>query len=319
MRILIYGAGAVGLGLASCLLKSKNTVDVIARPKTVALLKKKGLIRRGIFGEFKAAPKTFGAYSSLAALPRKNYDFILVTTKSFDSQTAAGELARRKFLLHAKTKIVLCQNGWGNAEIFARYFSKTRIKNARVITGFIRPNPNEVAITVHADSVHIGSLFDKNVEALLPLARAISDGGLPAAVTKSVEKDLWAKMLYNCALNSLGAILEVPYGVLGKRPFSRGLMDKIIREAFAVMKAAGYTTHWKTPKEYLKAFYSKLLPPTAGHNSSTLQDIKAGKKTEIDALNGIVITFSRRYKIPAPANRTVYEMVKFIEGRNQKA
>lgn len=319
MKILIYGGGAVGLGLASCFLKSKETVDIIARPKTTAALRKYGLIRKGIFGFFRASAENFEAYPSLRHLPNGTYDFILVTTKSFDSESAAKDLSRHKKIFYQKTKIVLCQNGWGNAEIFCRYFSKKKVYNARVITGFIRPKPNVVTITVHADSVKVGSLFHASLDSLKPLAQAISDGGLPCRVVKDVEKDLWAKILYNCALNSLGAIFEVPYGVLGEQDFTRSLMNDIIKEAFAVMRRAGYRTHWPSARAYLKVFYKKFLPSTAKHNSSTLQDIKAKKKTEIDALNGMVIKLADRLKIPVPTNRNVYQAVKFIEARNFSA
>jgi 2-dehydropantoate 2-reductase len=166
LRILIYGAGAVGLGIGSCLLKSDEHVDFIGRASTVHRLRKNGLIRRGILGPYRARHQSFGAYLALGTLPKKSYDFILVVTKSFDSESSAKNLSQCPFLFHKNTNIILCQNGWGNAEIFSKYFPKRRIKNARVITGFTRPKPNEVTITVHADAVRMGSLFDKNVKEL---------------------------------------------------------------------------------------------------------------------------------------------------------
>jgi len=316
MKILNYGAGAVGLGLDSFLLQAGFSVDIISRKETVAALRRKGLVRWGIFGNFKARPSAFHAFSSLKQTPPGAYDFILVTTKSFDSEAAAKDISLHPKLFNKKTKIILCQNGWGNAESFARFFPCKQIYNARVITGFARPKPNEVTMTVHADSVRIGSLFNGDLSDLEKLCRAMTRGGLPCRLSRHIEKDLWAKMLYNCALNSLGAILNVPYGVLGEHEYTRSLMNDIIREAFLVMRKAAYQTHWKTPESYLKAFYKKQLPPTAGHTSSTLQDIKAKKKTEIDSLNGIIVKLADKFKIPAVVNRTVYNMVKFIEERN---
>lgn len=312
MKILNYGGGAVGLGLDSCLIKSGTQVDIVARPPTAAALKKRGLTRRGIFGPFKAGPKSFGVYTSLNKLPKGAYDFILVTVKSFDSRTAAKDLARYPRLFNEETKIVLCQNGWGNAEIFTKYFPKSKIYNARIITGFIRPKPNEVTVTVHADSVLMGSLFNGNVKVLKTLCHAVAKGGLPCTISQKIEKDLWAKMLYNCALNPLGAIFNVPYGILGEHANTRSMMNEIIHEVFVVMKKAGYTTHWASPENYLKVFYSKQLPATYRHNSSTLQDIRAGKKTEIDSLNGVIVKLAQRFKTPAPVNRAVYQIVKSV-------
>ena len=318
MNILNYGAGALGLGIDGCLLKANESVDIVARQETVSALKKHGLIRKGIFGNAAASPDAFSAYTSLNQIPSKTYEIILVSVKSFDSLTAAKDLAAHPSLWNPKTKIVLCQNGCGNAEIFCSLFTKKQIYNARIITGFSRRNPNEVTITVHADDIRIGSLFHSNLKDLKQLCQAITEGGIPCAISPDIGKDLWAKMLYNCALNGLGAILDVPYGVLGEFPSTRELMDGIIDEVFTVMKKAGFKTHWKTAKEYLKIFYTKHLPSTAQHRSSTLQDIEAKKKTEIDALNGAVVKLADQFNAPAPLNRSVYQMVKFIEGKNFK-
>lgn len=313
MNVLNYGAGSVGLGLDSCLLKAGVPVTIISRPKTVEALKTRGLERAGIFGDFHARPETFACADSLDRLSAAPFDFVLVSVKSFDSKQAAVDLKKHPFVFHKKTAIVLCQNGWGNAEIFAKSFPQKRIFNARIITGFYRPEPHRVEVTVHADAIRMGSLFGGDLKNVLPLCQNISRGGVPCQISPDIGKDIWAKMFYNCALNPLGAVLGVPYGVLGKHSFSRALMDEIVREAFAVMRAAGYRTYWPSAPSYLKKFYSKFLPSTAAHRSSTLRDLKAGKPTEIDALTGVIIRLGKKFGVPTPVNRTLYQMVKFIE------
>jgi 2-dehydropantoate 2-reductase len=316
MRVLVYGAGAVGLGLGSCLLKSQAEVGIVARADTVNALGQSGLIRTGIFGRFHAEPETFRAYESLNEIKNRTFDYILVCTKSFDSASAAEELSRHPGLFSKHTKIVLCQNGWGNAEKFIAHFPKQRVYSARVITGFTRRKPNEVEITVHAEAIHIGSLFGCDIACMEPLAKAVAEGDIPCVTVPDIEKDLWAKMLYNCALNPLGAILDVPYGALAQNRWSRDLMNHITEEVFAVMTAAGFRTHWQSADGFLKVFYDKLVPDTAGHKSSTLQDIAAGRKTEIDALTGAVIKLADQHRVPIPHNRAVYNLICFIESRN---
>jgi len=312
-RVLIYGGGRVGLGIASCLVKAGCAVDVIARAETVSALRARGLRRRGIFGEYHCPPGRFGAYGRLNELPPGAYHFLLVCTRCPDSRAAAEDIAGHPSLLAGESKIVLCQNGWGNAETFCVFFPKERIYNARVITGFARPRPNEVEVTVHADAIHIGSLFGCESAHVRALCDSITAGGIPCRPTEDIEKDLWAKMLYNCALNPLGAILNVPYGRLGQHKSTRRIMRGIVTEVFAVMAAAGCQTHWPGADEFLEAFYGQMLPATAAHESSTLQDVSAGKSTEIDALNGAVIALAERHDIAVPWNLAVYHMVKFIE------
>lgn len=319
MRALVYGGGAVGLGLASCLLKSHVCVDIIARPDTVSALRQNGLVRNGIFGDFRSPASAFGSYASLTELPDLTYDYILACTKSFDSHDAAEDLCRRRSLFADKTKIVLFQNGWGNAEAFLAFFEKERIYNARVITGFQRDKPHEVTVTVHADAIHIGSLFDCDLPAVAELAQAINGGGIPCEVTRDIGKDIWAKMLYNCALNPLGATLDVTYGTLAQHDATRAIMDGIIREAFDVMTRAGYQTHWLSAEDFLEVFYGRLVPDTAEHRSSMLQDIAAGKRSEIDALNGAIIRLAEGLGTDVPYNRVAYNLVKFKQGQKKNS
>ncbi|MBN1974338.1 MAG: 2-dehydropantoate 2-reductase [Sedimentisphaerales bacterium] len=315
MKTLIYGCGSVGLGLASCLLKSNTEVDILARENTIQALQKDGLRRTGIFGNFRSDSSNFGCFISLDEIKGKIYDYILVSTKSFDSFEAAKDLNAHKSLMNEKTKIVLFQNGWGNAEKFLTFFNKNVIYTARVITGFQRTKPNEVKITVHADSIHIGSLFGSDLSAMTKLSLAVNDGDIPCIVTHDVVKDIWAKMLYNCALNPLGAILDVPYGRLAEQEYSRSIMNCIVEEVFQVMIKAGFQTHWKNASDFLRVFYDRLVPDTAEHKSSTLQDIAAKKPTEIEALNGAVIELAKNFEIDTPYNLAVYNIIKFIEAK----
>ncbi len=315
LQVLIYGGGAVGLGVASCLVRPAHRVEIIARSQTVAALKQDGLIRTGLFGHVHARPSEFVCRESLAEKERSEFDFVLVCTKSFDSETAARDLAEHADRIGSRARLVLFQNGWGNAETFCEYFDRDRIYNARVITGFRRSRPNEVEVTVHADAIRIGSLFSPDISAAHPLAQAIREGGIPCEVTEEVAKDLWAKMLYNCALNPLGAILRVPYGALADEASTRLLMNQIVREVFGVMSAAGYRTHWNRPEDFLAVFYERLVPDTAEHRSSMLQDVSAGKYTEIEALNGAVLKLAERHGIEVPYNRAVYHLIRFIENR----
>ena len=310
---MVFGAGAVGLGLSSFLLQAGHRVHLVGKEQTVVALRKNGLKRQGIFGPAFFTPQQLTASSNLAETGRETFDFYLVCTKSFDTENSARQLKSESTLAHQKSPIVLCQNGWGNAEIFSRFFSPKQVYNARVITGFIRPEPHAVDVTVHAQPVHLGSLFDGNATHLQLLADALSLGGLPSAVTDDIGKDLWAKMLYNCPLNALGAVLQVPYGHLGEDENSRVLMERIVREVFQVMQGLGHASHWPSAGDYLKDFYENLLPSTYSHESSMLQDIRAGRITEIEALNGVIVREGRKLKIDITCNETVRNQILFLQ------
>lgn len=314
MDVLVYGGGAVGLGLAASLLKAGKTVTILARADTAEQLRNDGLQQKGIFGTYHAPSTRFRIWETIAQDTGGNpFDYVLVCTKSNASGPVARDLNDHPHVLGPHTKIVLCQNGWGNAGTFAAFFSEAMLFNARVITGFQRPRPNTVDITVHVAPVRIGSIYHDRTADIDPLCVAIQAGGLPCESTGEIVKDLWAKMLYNCALNPLGAIFRVPYGALGASPHTRAIMEDVVREVFQVMAAAGHETYWSRPEDYLSLFFDELIPTTAKHEASTLQDIRAGKPTEIDALNGAVVTLGDRYGVDVRTNRQICRMIKFAE------
>jgi len=314
VKSLIIGGGGVGLGIASCLLKAETDVSVVARPQTCDELNEHGLTRTGIFGDFHAPSTLFNIYDNVAQVSADSFDYLLVCVKAFDSQTVVRQLAAHPGLVSPETKVILFQNGYGNFETFADRFPSERIFLARVITGFYLTDRHRVEITVHAAPILIGNPLSGSSTAITDLCAAIARGGIPTEPSPHIVRDLWAKILYNSMLNPLGAIFGATYGELGESPHSRWLMEQIAGEAFAAMDASDIATHWSGPEPFLKAFYDRMLPPTRDHQSSMLQSIRNGQRTEIDALNGAVVHLGEQSGVDTPHNRTVVELIKFLEG-----
>ena len=166
---------------------------------------------------------------------------------------------------------------------------------------------------MYTEPILLGSLQGADISHLQKIADMITASGINCEINENLDKYLWAKMLYNCTLNPLGAILDVTYGKLTENEYSKELMDKIIDEIFEVIKASPYTTLWNTADEYRQIFYSKLVPDTYNHYSSTHQDIKRKIKTEIDTLNGKVIELGEKYGVDVSTNKIIYNLIKAIE------
>ena len=148
---------------------------------------------------------------------------------------------------------------------------------------------------------------------MIIIADSISKSGIPCEISHDLMGYLWGKMLFNCALNPLGAILKVNYGTLIENPFTISIMNNVIDEIFEVIKAEDYKIPWNTSKEYKDLFYSKLAPDGHNHYSSMFQDIENKNKTEIDALNGKVVKLAKKHNIDVPVNKMLYNMIKAIE------
>ncbi|HEM47198.1 MAG TPA: 2-dehydropantoate 2-reductase, partial [Alphaproteobacteria bacterium] len=316
MRTVVVGAGGVGLGLGSCLHASGAALHyVVRRGPAPHPLETHGIERSGLFGDARVPPGVVRVSRGLASLADTAPDYVIVCTKTTSIAEVATGLGEVWHGLGSEPVVVLCQNGWGNAERLAGHLPRDRIFNARVITGFTRDSATAVRVTAHAAPVHIGSLFGEPVERVAPLARAIDAGGIPCATTDAIEADLLAKLLYNCLLNPLGALLGVRYGELAAPKETRRIMEAVAREIFAVLDRAGRRTHWPHADAYLDVFYRELLPPTAEHESSMLQDLTAGRVTEIDALCGAVVRMGAAHDVPTPVNAALGRLVHAAEAR----
>ncbi len=311
MRILVFGAGALGQAIGGLLAAAGgHEVDLVVRDRYLEPLRREGITVTGIFGDHHAEAGSFGAFTGIPEIAGRRYDFVLLTVKSYDTAAALDALAT---LSYQDFTVVSLQNGCGNMEQIAQRFGTRRTLAGRVITGFEIEGPGHVRITVHADDIHIGGPVEGVSPGSVEIAHAISATGLPTVATTRIRMDLHAKLLYNCALNPLGAILGATYGELGENPASRAIMDAVIDEVYYVMRAMGIEALWSTPDEYRAYFYEKQIPATADHRSSMLQDLEAGKPTEVDAFTGYVAAMDRRHQVPTPVCDTLTNLVRFRE------
>jgi 2-dehydropantoate 2-reductase len=314
MNTLFLGAGSVAQGILSCLQKANfGRPAVVARGSTLESLRS-GLNRTGIFGDHHSPPESFDLLESIDQAP-DDIGAILVCSKAFDTPEILEQIISSKFGA-SDIPVILCHNGWGSADILASKLDTKRIFNARIITGFCRPSLNTVAITGHADDIRIGSVFHPEEHSRFSeLAEAISRGGIKSSTTSKLTQDLWSKMLYNCSLNPLGAILNATYGELANSPYARSIMNRVMDEIFLIMQAYGYKTHYPSADAFREAFYTSMVPLTAAHRSSMLQDVSSGRRTEIEFLSGRIVLLGREKGIDTPTNLFLADSVRFLEAR----
>lgn len=311
MKILLIGAGAVGIGLATSVASQGAEVSIFAREKTAKAIRENGIERCGLFDHYKI--KHVPVYERYEDIAKNTFDYIFIASKTTANMEIAEKLNSHKDIMKDTAKIIIFQNGFGNDEEYLKYFTKDKVFSARVITGFIRPERHISEVTVYTEPLLLGSLQHENPNCLKEIADMITASGIECKLTNEIDRYLWAKMLYNCALNPLGAILDVNYGKLTENEYSKEIMNRILDEIFEVIKASGHSTLWNTSNEYKDIFYSKLVPDTYEHYSSTHQDIKMKIKTEIDSLNGKVIRIGEENNVDVSTNKIIYNIIKSIE------
>ena len=307
--ILVTGLGALGTVFATMLKKAGHTVHALTRDKYLSSLADRRTRVTGIWGEHES--KLDGIHASIDPLRNISFDLILLTVKSYDTASAIEQV---RPLVGKDTLVIVAQNGYGNYESVAATVGKEHALLARVIFGVKLPVPGRAEVTVIADDVRIGQP-DNAVDPgrIKAIAAAINAAGIPTSYAENVAAILWDKILYNAALNPLGAVLECTYGQLAENPGTRLIMDRIIDEIFLVAQAHSMLLNWKTPGEYREHFYTKLVPPTAKHFPSMYYDVKAGKRLEIDALNGAIVRLAHEKGISVPVNDTITLLIKSKE------
>lgn len=313
MKILVIGAGAVGIGLAASLMSQNADVSIYARGETAKAIKKNGIKRCGLFENYSFSSDEVKVFSDYRDIAKNSFDYVFITSKTTANDDISQKLNEFRDILKTDFKIIIFQNGFGNDNAYLRYFDKSEVFCARLITGFARHDRYISEVTVYTEPIQIGSLQNQDPKDLKEIADMIAASGIGCELTDEVDKYLWAKMLYNCALNPLGAILDVNYGKLTENEYSKEIMDRIIDEIFDVINASKYETFWDNSDEYKNIFYNHLVPDTYEHISSTHMDVKRKIKTEIDSLNGSVIRLAETYGIDVSTNRIIYNLIKSIE------
>ena len=305
-RVLIAGAGALGSVFGAFLRAAGHTVTLLGRDDHLGAIRDGGLRIEGLWGDHQA---TGIELASDATAVRGPFDAILITVKSYDTGAMARAVAPR---LDAGGVVVSLQNGLGNAEAIAAVVGVQRVLAGRVIFGAETVAPGRVRVTVYADPVFVGAweAGDATLEAQARVwAERFGAAGIPAAFCDDILAALWGKVLYNAALNPLGALLGVCYGVLSENPHTRAVMDAAIDEAFAVAVADGVALPWESAAEYRAVFYGRLVPSTYHHRSSMLQDLERGRRTEIDAINGEVWKRGAARGIVTPVNEMLTRLL----------
>ncbi len=305
MRILVFGAGAIGSVLGGFLAKAGHEVTLLGRAWHLDVIRQQGLRISGLWGEHQVTKLSVA--TNLDALPRQGtYDWVFVCVKAHQTADAATALSA---LIGSHTLVCAFQNGLGNYEALTRMIDPARLALGRVIFG-VEIAPGHVRVTVCADEVLIGAP-DPRVprQAVSELVSALQESGIPTRATATILQVIWAKVLYNCALNGLSTLLEVPYGKLLEHPQARQMMSDIIDEAYHVAVAHQISLDPATAQAYREWLFTRLIPDTAAHRSSMLQDVTAGKPTEIDALNGAIVRLGQQAGIPTPVNALLTRLV----------
>ncbi|MEM3444504.1 MAG: 2-dehydropantoate 2-reductase [Thermoplasmata archaeon] len=297
MRVLVFGAGAIGSFLGA-MLSSQHEVFLVGRKMHVEKIRAEGLrIEGGIEKTVKveAGEKIEGG----------NWDFVFLTTKAYDTRNAVREILAAV----NKGTIVSLQNGLNNLEVIEEEV-KASGKNFEIgacITsiGVTFLEPGKIRFNGWGRTV-VGS-SNQNVAAAL--SKMLSDAGIQTEICTNILHEIWVKGVINSAINPLTVIFNVKNGLLVRDPNLLSILASVAKESESVGKAAGYIGQ----DVDCTGLTIKVAHQTAENYSSMLQDVMKGKRTEIMEINGYIVDVAERLGMPAPLNKFLVRAVSAIQ------
>jgi 2-dehydropantoate 2-reductase len=229
---------------------------------------------------------------------------LLVATKAHQTMEAL-----ERVLTPDSTAIVaILQNGMGIADEIEPAYPLARIFLLVTTAGAWRDAP----FTVHrAGTGHtvVGAHDAKDDDESQPIARSLDAPGLPHSVSDDIRAAQWRKLAVNCVINPLTALHGLRNGEVPADPRTRDLIAPLCEEIARVATAEGIATN----ATELRATVDEVCRVTADNRNSMSQDLRAGRATEIDYLNGYVLRRARAHSIACRVNQSIYDEIRLRE------
>lgn len=314
-RVAVMGGGALGMLLAGRMAAAGLPTALWTRTENQArLIRERGLtLERQEGGSHRSVRVEAMPY---AAVP-KGYDgYVLVALK----QTAiTSELLEwMNGALAEDAVVVLFQNGIGHAERFSSSLNGRRLAAAVTTEGALRTDGTTVRHTGIGET-WIGewgatagepeSTRDMSPAWLEEVRRLLEQAGFSVYMSNQIRERMLRKLLINAVINPLTALWRVTNGELPATPERAEVMEALFRETFDILRLGGL------PDEEPQTLWETVLgvcASTSANRSSMLQDVLAGRETEIGALNGAISRMAEAMGAQAPWNSAVTALVKAI-------
>ena len=282
--VYVLGAGALG-SLLGALLSRCTAVELVARPQHAEAIRRQGGLRLSV-----TAPGLYPLSVSEHLRPLPADALVLVTVKAFDLEPTLTALAPRLDRSHL---VMVLQNGLGIRHLATRTLGRPVLRAVTFMAAACEA-PGHVAFNA------MGKTYLPSGGEVLDLWRA---SGMPAEAVEDIDTYVWRKLAINAVINPLSALLRVPNGeLLRLHTVARGLVQEVVE----VATRAGQ--HLDTEETLVKVEAS--MRQTSRNTSSMLQDLRAGRRTEIDWINGAIVRLADEHGLDVPRNRQLMELVR---------
>jgi 2-dehydropantoate 2-reductase len=301
MKVLVYGAGAVGSFFGGLLARWGVDVQFVARGPHLDAIRANGIvIESTVMDRIWVSPVV--AAEKASHLDRA--DLVLVCVKANRTAQVLDDLDTA---LRDTTIIVPLQNGVESDEVLAARFGRARVATAVVYVGATIDQPGVVTHVAPAGII-LGARLGFDAQRLPSIRELLARTGQEVRITSDIHHERWLKLLWNAGFNTVSALAGRRPAQLLARPELRALVVGIMREVVAVANAQGIMLDEHDIAEYVN--WTEKEPEV---QTSMMVDRQRGRTMEVDALIGVIVRKGRELRVPTPLSSAVLGLLDSIE------
>lgn len=307
-RMAVIGAGAMGISLAATLAQSVPVVLVVRRRSVAARIASEGIRVTGL-GDAYARPIVVPDIESLTS--QAPLDAIFVATKTTAIDDVASRLQPIITALGANRPpfVVSFQNGIESGHELSERMGHDRVLRMVLNYGARLSSETEAEVTLSHPPHAIGGPDGRFFEMASHLAHLLTLGGMESEPVENIEPFVWKKGIVNASMNPVAALMNASVGEVLDSP-ARSVVANLLAEGIGVADREGIPLGVDAEQKFWD-----MLEAARPHTPSMVEDIRAGRLTEVGQLNRQVIAHALRLGISVPCHETVSALIEAFDWR----
>jgi 2-dehydropantoate 2-reductase len=295
--VTLVGLGAIGAAYGSKLHESlKDSFQVVANEERIQKYQKNGIrINNQAFHFNYITPETV----------TEPVDLVIFAVKNAELPQAIQDV---KHHVGKDTIILSLLNGISSEEdIYEVYQSEHILYSMSVEIDALRTN-NEIVFST-LGRIEYGAKDNSLTEDVEAVRDLFNHVGVDYKISENISHTMWWKFMINVGVNQTSAVLKAPYGVFQTLPVAYQWVESAMREVVSLSEKVGI----HLTEEDVKKFWPIINNLSPKGKTSMLQDIEAGRKTEVEYSAGKVCELGEKYQVPTPVNDQLYKIIRIIE------
>jgi 2-dehydropantoate 2-reductase len=297
-KVAILGAGAMGAYFASTFHDSAGfSTTLVARGQRSDRLKSDGLVVNG---------KRYLISVTHPDEATSPADLIIVALKHHHLPEAVPDLQN---LVGKETTILSVMNGLDSEEYIGSVYGMDKMLYTISVGIDALRQGNQITYT-RPGKHYFGEATNTHLsQRVLRVQVAFERAGIAYETPTDMMRMLWWKFMVNVGMNQASAVMRAPYGAFQSSPEAQAVMEALMREVLALAETIGVNL----AEQDIDEWYSFLTTLSPQGKTSMLQDIEAGRKTEVEIFGGKVVELGKAHGIPTPVNETVLRIIQVLE------